>query len=120
MESMNNTCLIGRLTRDADLKYTSNGTAIADMSIAANYRKKEGSSYVEGVSFFDIKVFGVTAEKLNAYLKKGKQIAVMGALRQDRWSKDGKNMSKIYIIAHKVELLGSKSQEVITCEDVPF
>jgi len=58
------------------------------------------------VSFFDVTIWGKTAENLKPYLVKGKQIAVDGYLKQDRWQKDGQNFSKVNIVANSVQLLG--------------
>ena len=58
------------------------------------------------MSFFDVTIWGKTAENLKPYLVKGKQIAVDGYLKQDRWQKDGQNFSKVNIVANSVQLLG--------------
>lgn len=97
---------IGRLTRDAELKYTTGGLAIAKFSIACNSRAKKGDQWIDEASFFEVSVFGKLAETLNQYLTKGKQIAVQGRMKQERWEHEGKNMSKIVIIAENIQLLG--------------
>lgn len=107
MTDINKTILIGRLTRDAEIKYTTSGTAIATCSIAVNAsRKDQSGNWVDEVNFFDVTLFGKAAENLKAYLLKGKQIAVEGHLKQDRWEKDGQKYSKVVIIADSVQLLG--------------
>ena len=103
---INHVVLVGRLTRDAELKYTNTGTAIGKFSIAVNRRKRSGDQWTDEVSYFDIVLWGKTAEALNQYLQKGKQIAVSGELRQNRWEQDGQNRSKVEIIANNVQLLG--------------
>lgn len=97
---------IGRLTRDADIKFTSGGLAISKFSIACNSRAKKGDQWIDEASFFEVSVFGKSAETLNQYLTKGKQIAVQGRLKQERWESDGQNRSKIVINADSVQLLG--------------
>ena len=97
---------IGRLTRDSELWYTSGGLAIAKFSIACNSRAKKGDQWIDEASFFEVSVFGKSAETLNQYLTKGKQIAVQGRLKQERWESDGQNRSKIVINADSVQLLG--------------
>ena len=68
---------------------------------------------VEEVSYFDIVVFGKQAENLKQWLTKGRQVAVTGMLKQDRWvSKDGKKMSQVSIIANNVQFLGGQSDRV--------
>src|SRR5574344_53892 len=109
MTDINKTILIGRLTRDAEIKYTTSGTAIATCSIAVNAsRKDQSGNWVDEANFFDVTLFGKAAENLKAYLTKGKQIAVEGHLKQDRWEKDGQKFSKIVIIADNVELGGGR------------
>lgn len=100
--------LVGRLTRDAELKYTPNGTAVADLSLAVNRSRKNGDQWVEEANFFDIALMGRSAESLSPYLKKGTQIAVSGELRQDRWQQDGQNRSKVSVFANRIQLLGGK------------
>ena len=109
MADLNHVTLIGRLTRDAELKYTPGGLAISSFSIAVNRRRKNGDQWVDEVSYFDINLYGKPAESLKQYLTKGKQIAVDGELRQDRWEKDGQNHSRIYIAANNVQLLGGNT-----------
>lgn len=106
MADLNSVNIIGRLTRDAELKYTPGGMAIANFSIAVNRRRKNGDQWVDEVSFFDVNVFGKTAESLKQYLLKGKQVGICGELRQDRWEKDGQNHSRVYIVANDLQLLG--------------
>ncbi len=109
MADVNHVILIGRLTRDSELKYTSGGMAICNFAIAVNRRRKTGDQWVDEASFFDITLFGKTAESLNQYLVKGKQIAVEGELRQDRWEQDGQPRSKVVIAASNVQLLGGST-----------
>lgn len=103
---LNTVTIIGRLTRDAELKYTAGGLAISRFSIAVNRRKKDGDNWVDEASFFDVTLFGKSAETLNQYLVKGKQIAIKGELHQERWEQDGQSRSKVGIIADSVQLLG--------------
>ncbi len=115
MTDINKVFLIGRLTRDLgsnqyDFAYTSSGTAKADISIACNRSVKRGEEWQEDVSFFDITIWGKTAENLKPYLLKGKQIAVSGFLKQDRWEKNGQKFSKLSITAEDVQLLGGKNE----------
>jgi len=106
MADVNHVIIIGRLTKDILLKYTSGGMAIGSFSIAVNRRTKKGEQWVEEASFFDVSLFGKSAEGLAQYLTKGKQVAVEGELRQDRWQQDGQPRSKVTIAANNVQLLG--------------
>ncbi len=109
MADLNHVILIGRLTRDAEFKYITNGQAICKFSVAVNRRKKSGDQWVDEANFFDIVLWGRQAETLNQYLIKGKQVAVEGELRQDRWEQDGQNRSKVEIVANNLQLLGGGS-----------
>jgi len=103
---VNHVILIGRLTRDAELKYTSGGMAVCKFAIAINRRRKQGEQWVDEANFFDIVLWGRSGETLNQYLVKGKQVAVEGELRQDRWEQDGQTRTKVEIMANNVQLLG--------------
>ena len=116
MNDLNHVALIGRLTRDLgtderSFGYMSNGTARANVSVAVNRRRKSGEEWVEDVSYFDITIWGKTAENLKPYLVKGKQIAVDGHLKQDRWEKEGQKFSKVSIVADSVQLLGGNNAD---------
>jgi len=106
MADTNIVVLIGRLTKDAEIKYTSGGQPVCKFSIAVNRRKKNGDQWEDEANFFDIVLWGRQAESLNQYLLKGKQVSVNGELRQDRWQQDGQNRSKVEVIASNIQLLG--------------
>ncbi|MDR3019843.1 MAG: single-stranded DNA-binding protein [Treponema sp.] len=106
MADLNHVTLIGRLTRDAELKYTANGQAVCKFSIAVNRRRKNGDQWEDEANFFDIVVWGRQGESLHQYLVKGKMVGVDGELRQDRWQQDGQNRSRIEIVANFLQLLG--------------
>lgn len=114
MTDLNHVVIIGRLTRDIgtderSFAYLPNGMARANVSIAVNRSRKNGEQWVDEVSYFDVTIWGKTAENLKPYLTKGKQIAVEGYLKQDRWEKDGQKNSRVGIVANTVQLLGGKS-----------
>lgn len=109
MTDLNHVIEIGRLVRDisgSDFGYTTGGTARLNLSIAVNRSEKRGGQWTDKASFFDVTVWGKTAENIKSYLHKGKQIAVDGHLDQQRWEKDGKKYSKVCIVANAVQLLG--------------
>lgn len=115
MTDLNHITLIGRLTRDLgdderSFGFVGNGQARANVSIAVNRSKKSGDEWIDETSYFDITIWGKTAENLKPYLTKGKQICVEGHLKQDRWEKDGQKQSRITIVADNVWLLGGKSE----------
>jgi len=103
---LNHVTMIGRLTRDAELKFTSGGMAVCKFAIAVNRKTKKGESWVDEASFFDVTLWGKSGEAVSQYLVKGKQIGVQGSLVQNRWEQDGQTRSKIEIMADNVQLLG--------------
>lgn len=123
MNDLNSVLLVGRLTKDMELSYTSGGAAIGKFSLAVNRSRKNENEWTEEVSYFEIKCFGKTAENLKPYLIKGKQVGVIGYLKQDRWKKDGQKFSKITVGAEMIQLLGSNSSANNSAPspyDVPF
>jgi single-strand DNA-binding protein len=99
--------IVGRLTRDAELKYTNSGQAVCHFSVATSSRRKKSDQWVEESSFWDVDFWGKGGESINQYLTKGKLVAVEGSMRQDRWEQDGQTRSKTLITANTVQLLGS-------------
>lgn len=106
MADINHVVLVGRLTRNAELKYTNSGAAVSKFSIAINQRRKKDDQWVDESHFFDIVLWGKSAEAINQYLVKGKQVGVEGQLRQNRWEQEGQPRSKVEIFATNVMLLG--------------
>lgn len=108
---LNSVMIIGRITRDCELRYTASGVALCNFSIAVNRRVKKGDQWVDEASFFDLTIWEKLAESLNKYLVKGTQVAVQGELRQDRWEKDGQKLSKVQVFVNQLQLLGGKQQQ---------
>jgi single-strand DNA-binding protein len=107
MTDLNNYSVIGRMTRDLDERafaYTQNGKARLNISIAVN----DGYGDNQYTSYFDVVVWGKTAENIKPYLGRGKQICINGRLRQDRWENNGQKNSRVVIVAETVQLLGGR------------
>ena len=107
MADLNDYSVIGRMTRDLDERafaYTQNGKARLNISIAVN----DGYGDNQYTSYFDVVVWGKTAENIKPYLGKGKQICINGRLRQDRWESNGQKNSRVVIVAETVQLLGGR------------
>jgi single-strand DNA-binding protein len=109
MADINHVVLVGRLTRDAELKYTAGGQAVCKFSVAVKKKKKNGDQWEDEANYFDVVLWGRQGESLNQYLLKGKSVGVEGELRQDRWQQDGQNRSKVEIVANNIQLLGGPS-----------
>ena len=111
MATFNKVILLGNLTRDPELRYTPQGSAVCEFALALNYQytNKQTGQKVEEVSFIDIVAWGKTGEICAEYLKKGRQVMIEGRLKQDRWeAQDGKKMSKVRVTAENVQFVGSR------------
>jgi single-strand DNA-binding protein len=109
MSDLNQSILIGRIVRDAKLAYTTNGKAVTKFSLAVNKKRKDGDVWKDKADFFDLTLWGQLGESLHQYLTKGKQIAVIGELTQERWEQDGQNKSRVTITVQSIQLLGGNS-----------
>jgi single-strand DNA-binding protein len=102
--------LTGNLTRDVDLyKPEDAGTAVANMRIAVNGRRKVGGVWVDKPNYFTVVDFGVSAENHARYLKKGRLIHVDGRLDWDEYEKNGETRHEVKVIASNVQYLPTKA-----------
>ncbi len=108
--SLNSVNIMGNLTRDPELKYTPSGKSVCSLSIANNRVYTSKGEKVTEVSYFDVEVWGPTAENCVKYLKKGSGIIVEGRLKQDRWEKDGKTQSRVRITADNIHFLPKRAE----------
>lgn len=102
---MNNVALIGRLTKDIDIRVNANNLTIGRFTLAVNRMKKE-----DGADFVGCVAFGKTAEILQRYTAKGSQIGIIGRIQTGSYDKDGRTVYTTDIICERVELLGSKKE----------
>jgi single-strand DNA-binding protein len=109
MNDLNQIMLIGRLTKDAELRYTASNMALCKFRVASTQRSKKDNAWVDEPFFIDVALWGKSAEAVHKYLVKGKQVAVAGQLREDHWEKDGQARSRWEINANNVQLLGGGS-----------
>ncbi|MCQ2086496.1 MAG: single-stranded DNA-binding protein [Bacilli bacterium] len=109
MNDINVTTLQGRLTADATIKQFDNGNQVLQFSIAVNTSFKKGEEWVDYPNFFSCKYYGKSLEKLNERLKKGKEVTLVGHLKQDRWEKDGQKNSAVVVEVEKLRVALDKS-----------
>ena len=111
MPNLNKVMLMGNLTRDPELRYTSNNLPVVRFGLAVNRRwKSQQGEQQEETMFIDCAAFSRTAEVINQYFHKGKPIFIEGRIRLDRWQdKEGNNRSKHEIIIDQFQFLESKS-----------
>lgn len=95
--------IVGNITRDPELRYTPNGSSVANFSVAWNRRYERGGEQVEEVSYFDVTCWGSLAENVASSLNKGTRVMVTGRLDQRSWeTQNGEKRSKIEIVADDV------------------
>ena len=105
----NKVILVGRLTRDIELRYSSSGGAIASASIATNHNYTSNGEKKEEVCYTDLTFFGRSGEIANQYLRKGSQILVEGRLKFDQWvDQNGQKRSKHSVIVETMKMMDSK------------
>jgi len=108
---VNKVILIGNLGNDPDVRYTSGGSAVANVSLATteSWRDKESGEQQEKTEWHRIVFFGRLAEIVSEYLKKGSQIYVEGRLQTRKWQdKEGKDRYTTEIVANEMQMLGSR------------
>jgi single-strand DNA-binding protein len=111
MASFNKVVLLGNVTRDPELRYISSGTAVTEIGLAVNDRRKTASGeWVDETTFVDVTLWGRTAEIAGEYVTKGAPLMIEGRLKLDTWEKDGKKNSKLRVVGEKMVLLGSKGE----------
>jgi single-strand DNA-binding protein len=108
---MNSVNLIGRLTRDPELR-TADETSVGNMRVAVQRPKRDGADYV------DVTVFGRQAEVCAGYLTKGRRVAVTGRLRHSEWqAQDGSRRQRLEVVADQVDFLDRPRTEQPSGED---
>ena len=113
MASLNKVILLGNLTRDPELRYAPNGTAVARFGLAVNtQRAGQGEDRKEEVCFVDIVAFGRQAETASEYLSKGRPALVEGRLQWRSWEgQDGQKRSKHEVIAERIQFMPRGREE---------
>jgi single-strand DNA-binding protein len=102
---LNNVTMIGRLTKDVDLKYTSTGTAVANLRVAVDRNRKDEAGEKE-TDFFDVVLWKHSAEFAANYLGKGRLVAVTGRLQNREWQdKEGNKRTATDIVANDIQAL---------------
>ena len=111
MSSFNRVILMGNLTHEVELRHTSGGTAVADIGLAVNDRRKGADGqWVDETTFVDITLWGRTAEVAGEYLSKGSPVLIEGRLKLDTWTaNDGGKRSKLKVIGERMQMLGSRN-----------
>jgi single-strand DNA-binding protein len=109
MSNFNRVILMGRLTRDPELRYIPSGMAVSEVGIAVSDKRKNAKGeWVEETTFVDVTIWGRTAEVVNEYLSKGSPIFIEGRLKLDQWETDGQKRSKLRVVCERMQMVGGK------------
>lgn len=109
MASLNRVLLMGNLTRDVEVKYTANNTAVANIGLALNRRYRSGDEYKEETTFVDCEAWGKTAETMGKYLAKGRPVFIEGRLKLDEWQdRDGNRRTKLVTVVENFQFIDSR------------
>lgn len=115
MPSLNQVTLLGNLTRDPQVKYTTGGTAVCELGIAINesYFDKTTNSKKESTVFCDVVCWGRTAEVAGEFLQKGRPVLITGRLKTESWDdrESGKKRSKLTVVCENLQMLGSGNRD---------
>jgi single-strand DNA-binding protein len=108
-QNINSVVLVGNLTRDPELRHTPSGTAVTTLRVAVNDRVKRGEEWTDAAYYFDVTVWGRTAENCAQYLAKGRPVGVQGKLTWREWdAQDGSKRQSVEVVADNIQFLGSR------------
>jgi single-strand DNA-binding protein len=114
MASYNKVILVGNLTRDPEVKYTTGGTAVAEIGLAVNrtWFDQKANERKEETTFVDVTLWGRQAEVAGEYLAKGRSVLIEGRLQLDTWDdrETGKKRSKLRVVGESMQMLGGRGE----------
>ncbi len=123
MASFNKVILMGNLTRDPQVRYLPNSSAVAEISLAVNrtWFDKATQQKKEEVTFVDVTLWGRDAEIAGEYLAKGRAVLIEGRLTMDTWDDKatGQKRSKLKVTAERMVMVGGKSEKPDGPQEVP-
>lgn len=113
MASFNKVILVGNLTRDPQVRYTSGGSAVAEIGLAVSRQwfDKQSNQRKEETTFVDVTLWGRQAEVAGEYLSKGRPVLIEGRLQLDSWDdkETGQKRSKLRVVGENMTMLGSRN-----------
>ena len=109
MASFNKITIVGNLGRDPELRYTPQGTAVCQFSVATNERRRDKSGEQQDITtWFRVTAWGKQAENVSKYLSKGRRVYVEGRLHMEEWTdREGKTRQTLEVNASDVQFLDS-------------
>jgi single-strand DNA-binding protein len=110
--SVNQVVLLGRLTRDPELRQTPNGASVASFSLALNrsWKDQKSGEWQEETDFIDCVAWGPLAERLERMVKRGQRLLVTGRLSQRSWEQDGQKRNKIEVVISDMTLIEASGE----------
>jgi single-strand DNA-binding protein len=109
--SFNQVILMGNLTRDPELRATSNGQSVCNFSLALNRSYKDASgNWQEATDYIDVIAWGPLGERVQQYVTKGRPVLVSGRLQNRTWEQDGQKRNKVEVVAQDVTFLGGRGE----------
>ena len=110
--NLNRVVLIGRLTRDPELRALPSGSSVCSLRIACNASRRDGDSYTERPNYFDVSVYGPAAENVSTYTRRGSRVGIDGRLEWREWETDDQQKRQaVSIVADTVQFLDSPREE---------
>jgi single-strand DNA-binding protein len=122
----NRVILVGRLTRDPELRAPASGQSVCSLRLASNGLRKEGDAYEERPNYFDISVFGAQGENVDRYLRKGSRVVIDGRLEWSEWETSDRSSEigqqkrqAVNIVAYTVQFLDTPAGAQRHAGDIP-
>jgi single-strand DNA-binding protein len=130
MSNINRVIITGNLTKDPDLRALPGGSAVCELRVACNTRRKDSTGeWVDRPNFFSVKVWGAAGENVARHLSKGSPVAIDGRLEWREWESESSKRQAVEIVADYVQFLGSSNgksesqpsqQHTDSEQDIPF
>jgi single-strand DNA-binding protein len=111
MHSINSVVIVGRLTRDPELRALPSGTSVCGLRIACNssHRDPDSGERSERPNYFDVSVYGGQGDNVASYMRRGRLVAVDGRLAWREWEQDEQKRQAVSIVADNVQFLDGPS-----------
>jgi single-strand DNA-binding protein len=104
--NINRVVIVGRLTRDPELRALPSGVNVSSLRVACNSSRREtDGSYTERPNFFDVSIYGASAESVSRYMRKGSRVALDGRLEWREWETDNQKRQAVSIVADTIQFL---------------
>ena len=104
--NINRVVIVGRLTRDPELRALPSGINVSSLRVACNSSRRDtDGNYTDRPNFFDVSIYGPSAESVNRYMRKGNRVALDGRLEWREWETDNQKRQAVSIVADTIQFL---------------